>query len=237
MKKKLTHDEEVRQWYLKRGGVKRIRYNKKRNWFDVFESKYRRFGKTQKKGEIVEKKINTILTYREQGMRFADIAKELNVTRQRIDQIVKLYFSPEELGYAYMFRPKYTHTKFPKQEERRVCPHCKDEFVVLMKSTKKYCSRLCARRAMLVHKEAPHALSKLERNTWLYRNDPNYRDLHRQRLHKQWLRNKADPVWYARYNARQAILHQRHVEKQKYGHAITPLPPLEPMKRYKFKAI
>lgn len=209
--------EELAEYRLKIRRKKELEQAKKRD--KIYKST---FNPHQEK---LEKNINKILEERSRyGSPLRKIGAAMNLTGERVRQIVKNSMTKEERAYFNSF--PIIRKEYPKSVKEITCA-CGKKLTIPSNSIRKHCNRDCARISMTrKYMFTKTALPKNKRQGWLWHNDPKYRAIHRKRMHDQWVRNKSNPVWLKQHNERQKVLFKRCQEKRMYGYAKTPLPPL-----------
>lgn len=227
-------EAEVREWYRKRALQKELEEEQKayflgrqieRTKAEIAEKKEylfrKKFVRFPNRGEKKEMIVNMILNLRAEKKTLEQIGEALQVTGERVRQIVAA-LSPEERWYFAMHSPigKGMNRKDPN---KFYCQRCAKEFFS-RNNNAKFCSVACGFDSLTKYKKAPRRMGSYERYLWLYRNDPKYRKVHAKRMHEQYLRKKKDPEWVAKNKEKQKIWMRRYHEKKKYGYCITPLP-------------
>ena len=174
--------------------------------------------------EIIEKRrIKKILNLRSKGYTLDEIGKKLDVTKERIRQIVYIKFSEPELKLFLSYKKK---KKLRIKRVTRVCKNCGKKLFVMVTNKQNYCNMDCWKQ----HKtfkhwgiKVPTNLSKTERIKYLYDNSPKFKKWRIRTTMKYVAKRNADPKKRAINDKKQKIWSRRHYEKLKFGKPKTKL--------------
>lgn len=155
----------------------------------------------------------------DKSMTLEQIGHELGITRERVRQIVKTYFSPENFAAFHAVDMRKV------KPAERVCSFCSKSF-----TTKNHARIFCSNRCFgLSHRkfnvpDEVRAQGKAAVVRWVYHNVPGKKELRNKRTLIWYRKARQDPEWRKRYIARQNVYTIRCMERKLYGKARTPLP-------------
>lgn len=151
---------------------------------------------------MIDPRLEQILALRKEGKTQPEIGKVFGITYQRVQQLVRQLPAEDRKLFGFM-----------KKRTTVTCERCgKVSEVQMSYARRKYCNNACKR---LYATRGEYRLAHNARHLKRYYTNLVFREKHKKAMQDRWKKVRADPVAYAKLEARQKIHQKKYLDKKR----------------------